>query len=410
MSVSGNHDVFNNTFNDHFNFSYPDQNVSNGTYYSFDYDNTHFTMLNTNDASSQGLGEDQFNWIEQDLKQARANGTKWIVVTMHKGTQTVAGHIDDSDVVAMRAQLQPLFSKYNVDLVLQGHDHVYSRTVPLDGLNPQLNVESFTSKGVKNLSNPSGTTYLNGNTSGVKFYNPWSDEDIAKYGVYPDIKLQDNKQTFVTLEITDEQLSLNSYSFSVEKNEEPQLIDSLVIIQNDQSALENKIASMPSNINDDYSLFLDIEKQMNLVAYEERIMMEVYPKYLEMLAQDSKTVNLLFDDQHIIHEKGYPILKTMTPTKEGFEFKYWQNAVTGLTLDDSKIDEDTSFISIWKEKEDNFESDNGKDIEIEPELPSGDYVSSLPQTGVETKFGLLSIVLLSLGSGLFLISSKKSKE
>lgn len=195
MTVSGNHDVHKETFNDHFNYSHTEQDISEGTYYSFDYENTHFVMLNTNDANRNGMGSEQVSWLEQDLKNARDNNTDWIVVTMHKGTQTVAGHIDDSDVVAMRAQLQPIFSKYNVDLVLQGHDHVYSRTVPLDGLLPEVSVETFNAKGIKSLNNPKGTTYINANTSGVKFYEPNPDDVIEKYGVYPDVKMQDRKQT-----------------------------------------------------------------------------------------------------------------------------------------------------------------------------------------------------------------------
>ena len=36
----------------------------------------------------------------------------------------------EPDISSLRTTLMPLFSKYEVDLVVQGHDHVYSRSEP----------------------------------------------------------------------------------------------------------------------------------------------------------------------------------------------------------------------------------------------------------------------------------------
>ncbi len=37
----------------------------------------------------------------------------------------------DSDGMVLRTQLTPLMDKYDIDVVLQGHDHTYSRTYQL---------------------------------------------------------------------------------------------------------------------------------------------------------------------------------------------------------------------------------------------------------------------------------------
>lgn len=37
----------------------------------------------------------------------------------------------DSDGIVLRTQLTPVIDKYDIDAVLQGHDHTYSRTYQL---------------------------------------------------------------------------------------------------------------------------------------------------------------------------------------------------------------------------------------------------------------------------------------
>lgn len=40
----------------------------------------------------------------------------------------------DSDGMVLRTQLTPLMDKYKIDVVMQGHDHTYSRTFQLEGM------------------------------------------------------------------------------------------------------------------------------------------------------------------------------------------------------------------------------------------------------------------------------------
>jgi 3',5'-cyclic AMP phosphodiesterase CpdA len=63
-------------------------------------------------------------------KLLAANPNKWTIVTFHHTIYSMARDRDNKEV---RDAFQPLFDKYHVDLVLQGHDHVYSRTFRLRG-------------------------------------------------------------------------------------------------------------------------------------------------------------------------------------------------------------------------------------------------------------------------------------
>ena len=100
---------------------------NNEHYYSFDYANTHFIALDTR--SGELFEQDkQLAWFENDLKQAQGN-YDWIFVYFHHNGLTCTYKPVYESVVDM----YPLFAKYNVDIVFNGHAHTYERLLPLDG-------------------------------------------------------------------------------------------------------------------------------------------------------------------------------------------------------------------------------------------------------------------------------------
>ena len=115
------------------------------------------------------------NNFAQTLKSATSeyqNQYQWIIVTHHKSTQTVAKHAADSDIENyVDAGFEKLMDEYNVDFVLGGHDHVYSRSYVLkDG---QRNSERLDT-----LNNPQGTIYITGNCcSDMQYYTPFETLD-----------------------------------------------------------------------------------------------------------------------------------------------------------------------------------------------------------------------------------------
>lgn len=97
-------------------------------YYSFDYRHVHFVVMST--LSDFVVTSDQYKFIEKDLQEASANDNiDWIVVTNYGPFYTSpSAHPPKNEI---RNIYHPLFDKYGVDLVLQGHNHNYQRTYPV---------------------------------------------------------------------------------------------------------------------------------------------------------------------------------------------------------------------------------------------------------------------------------------
>jgi hypothetical protein len=110
--------------------------VVSGTeaYYSFDYANIHFVVLDSQDAD-RSVGGDMLTWLELDLA---ANSRHWIVAYWHhppysKGSHDSDDPIADYQLVEMRENALPILESYGVDLVMGGHSHSYERSFLVDG-------------------------------------------------------------------------------------------------------------------------------------------------------------------------------------------------------------------------------------------------------------------------------------
>jgi len=132
--VYGNHDARRWAFFDI--FSFPTQAESGGLasktehYYSFDFANVHFIMLDTQ-ASSMATGSEMLEWLKQDLI---ATQQKWIVAAFHHPPYSRGSHNSDSRrdsggrMFAVRENVLPILEAGGVDLVLSGHSHMYERS------------------------------------------------------------------------------------------------------------------------------------------------------------------------------------------------------------------------------------------------------------------------------------------
>lgn len=149
----------------------PEQDTTTGVYYSYDYNNVHFAVLNTNDLNAdESLSDKQVEWLKNDMNSSDA---QWKIVVLHKALYSNGSHYDDDDVVAMRAQLGTLMPDLGIDVVLQGHDHVYLRTTSLDeNQKVEEKVTYLKNDGYtyKTYDNPTGIIYEIAGCSGVKFY------------------------------------------------------------------------------------------------------------------------------------------------------------------------------------------------------------------------------------------------
>jgi hypothetical protein len=107
--------------------------------YRFVYANIAVVSIDANELSAElqtntgYSGGAQVKWLKQTLKEwrtgERAGQIDFIVAFLHHcAYSTTNNHASDGGV---RDQLDPLFSKYQVDLVVQGHNHLLERTDPI---------------------------------------------------------------------------------------------------------------------------------------------------------------------------------------------------------------------------------------------------------------------------------------
>ncbi|HKQ62041.1 MAG TPA: thrombospondin type 3 repeat-containing protein [Candidatus Polarisedimenticolaceae bacterium] len=107
--------------------------VGSGTeaYYSFDYANVHFVVLNSTDISRSPSGG-MAAWLVQDLA---ATTQDWIIAYWHHPPYSKGLHDSDVDLpeVEMRENIVPLLDAYGADLTFTGHCHDYERSYLIDG-------------------------------------------------------------------------------------------------------------------------------------------------------------------------------------------------------------------------------------------------------------------------------------
>lgn len=124
----------------------------------------------------------QLQWLESVLKD---NSQRWTIVTMHHPVYSTSKRRDNA---ALRELFKPLFDRYGVDLVLQGHDHTYAR-----GKGPD--------------AQPNSPVYVL-SVAGPKMYDSDSDR-------WMDVAITDT-QLYQTIQVSDRELEYKSYKVSGE--------------------------------------------------------------------------------------------------------------------------------------------------------------------------------------------------
>lgn len=228
----GNHDSVSNQYSLHFNnpnaFSSKDANyiqgqTEAGTDYYYSYGNVLFIVLDTNNYNC-ATHENVMKKAISENKDA-----KWRIVVFHQDIFGSGYDHSDSDGMVLRTQLTPLMDKYDIDVVLQGHDHTYSRTYQLQGdgkdhtaygkdvdmksadyitQNNCYQIVDDTESGT--VVNPKGTVYLEANSAtGSKFYNL-----IASKQDYISERSQTWTPSYSVVTMTDDSFSVKTYDAS----------------------------------------------------------------------------------------------------------------------------------------------------------------------------------------------------
>lgn len=149
--------------------------------YSFDYGCAHFIVLD----SQQKLNA-QKKWLAADLAVSKAI---WKIVFFHKGPYSQIAIRDNKSV---RDAFCPIFDKYHVDVVFNGHDHAIGRTYPIKG-------------GVYMKKPSEGTIYYTVGRSGTKSYSIARKRDWNTFFYDP----QDQPNYF-TVDVTNKRLTIKA--------------------------------------------------------------------------------------------------------------------------------------------------------------------------------------------------------
>jgi Calcineurin-like phosphoesterase/Purple acid Phosphatase, N-terminal domain len=138
-------------------------------YYSFDYGNAHFVVLNDSPPPGEDLTGAQATFLDSDLTaaEARAVPPKWYFTSHHR--PMFASDPGAGSDLSVRAAWQPIYEKHKTDVDLNGHDHHFEMTTPV------LGDSVATTGGIRYVTSAGGGALFDEPTP---VSNPWS---IAYY-------------------------------------------------------------------------------------------------------------------------------------------------------------------------------------------------------------------------------------
>jgi len=234
VATIGNHDVGSRAYEQH--LWTPNTNRSPSLYrsgslttqsggdYWFIYKGVLFIDLNSNAyATSAQAGADadvaHIGFITDVVQQHRADA-KYIVLVYHHSIYSPADHANDTDNQKRRRDFPQAFSGLGVDLVLQGHDHSYTRSYLIESGVKQKADEQPGATSV--FQDPGGVIYVTGNSASGSKYYPLSAPNVAadpNYGPDPlnpashwanSVENQENVRSYVKVLVRNNLLSVES--------------------------------------------------------------------------------------------------------------------------------------------------------------------------------------------------------
>ena len=211
-TVVGNHDSSSAAYSQHFNepnnSRYGATNASSDYY--FVYGGVLFMVLNSNNMSTA----EHKAFLEEAIAATADQDIQWKVVTFHHSIYSVANHATEGDILQRRDELVPVFEELDIDVVLQGHDHVYVRTYMMDGFTPITESDKYTyadGDGVPEaVTDPDGILYVTANSaSGSKYY-----EIQNMQFPYAAVKDQGHTPNISRVDVTDNSFTITTYRTS----------------------------------------------------------------------------------------------------------------------------------------------------------------------------------------------------
>lgn len=246
--TQGNHDI--STLSGH--IAVPGE--AGDAVYSFDYGPVKFIILNLETAKSdESAREQQKKLLEAKVQEAKTAG-QWTIVGFHKSIYTGASHIVDSDVSAARKYWGPVLANLDVDMVLQGHDHVYARGfINADGTKANMELDT---QGAFLTKNNAPLYMVGGHAGGLKWYaqkdyTVENGDPLLPGYAFLDVNSTNDKsnekkeQVYTIFEVSKEAISSKTYMMKYDTDQDqittsPYLYDSFTLKRRNDVASEGK--------------------------------------------------------------------------------------------------------------------------------------------------------------------------
>jgi hypothetical protein len=179
----GNHDVGGKSWEQHHftpntdrsaQYYNGDQATRSGGDFWYIYKDVLFIDLNSNsyvNPTDGSLGGDAAHVAYvSDIVKKHGSEAKWKVLVYHHSIYSAASHSTDADNKNRRKDFTTAFSDLGIDMVLQGHDHVYTRSYSIKNGQKENPAEKPGAADV--FSGPGGVIYVTANSaSGSKYYD-----------------------------------------------------------------------------------------------------------------------------------------------------------------------------------------------------------------------------------------------
>ncbi|MGL5719139.1 metallophosphoesterase [Cetobacterium sp.] len=162
----------------------------------------------------------QLEWLDQDLA---STNKRWKIVYMHLSPYTIS-------VNAKQVPFAKIFEKHGVQLVICGHNHCYSRSLPIKGYDPNGTFNG--KKGVPIVNEAEGAYYILCQASGYKLEGkdkpkpntPWipTNEDTVGGTEPKNPCWTPDQPCYIEWEIGYDQIKMKSYMLKGLINKDPQ--------------------------------------------------------------------------------------------------------------------------------------------------------------------------------------------
>lgn len=193
----GNHDA-GNLYYDHFILPNFDRAIGD---YSFTYGNMLIVTIDSNlDEFSEH--ETFIRNAVDDYTQRIGTDPQWLILVMHHSIFSVGYHDLDQETPYLREAVTSICERFDIDLVLSGHEHSYTRSFVMQGDTPvenqPVNIASFEKSTGQTLS------ICAGSSSGTKYYD--SDMEGAEYAAF---SYHEHTPTMVAVTVGETSLSIS---------------------------------------------------------------------------------------------------------------------------------------------------------------------------------------------------------